>query len=152
VPGDRLWVREATGIADHRGYQVLVYQADGAAYHILATEGGEGEEVGRGRPVRGVDAKTVTRWRPSIHMPRWACRLVLEVVSVRVERVQAIRHVAADLEAEGVVLPPSELYPHTNRASKLARLYEKLWGDINGKESWDANPWVRVVEFKKVAA
>jgi hypothetical protein len=71
------------------------------------------------------------RWRPSIHMPRWASRLSLEITGIRVERLQDIRFNVADLEAEGVALAPSELFPHTNRADKLARVYEKLWDSLN---------------------
>lgn len=83
-------------------------------------------------------------------MPRWASRLTLLVKSVRVERLQDIS--PEDVEAEGVQMPPSELYPNVNRGWKLKRHFQDLWESINGEGSWDANPWVWVVEFEKVAA
>ncbi len=95
------------------------------------------------------------RWRPSIHMPRWACRLVLPLVSVRVERVQDITE--EDARAEGVELissgPGWECWmgygPHGS--CKSAReSFRSLWVSIYGEESWDANPWVWVAEWKEI--
>jgi hypothetical protein len=100
-----------------------------------------------------------TTCKPSIHMPRWASRILLEIVSVRVERLQDISE--ADARAEGIT-------PHEVRqfaifgASEEERAaiyrdaavgpYRGLWQQINGPGSWDANPWVWVVEFKRVTA
>ena len=94
--------------------------------------------------------------RPSMFMPRWACRLVLEIAAVRVERLQEISE--ADAIAEGI--EPDVM------AGDLARLwrnystgntticpiysYQTLWELINGPGSWDANPWVWVVEFRRL--
>nr|AGC71965.1 phage-related protein [uncultured bacterium A1Q1_fos_25] len=75
-------------------------------------------------------------WRPAIHMPRWACRLVLPLVSVRVERVQDITD--EDAEAEGVE-PIEGSYREGFRA---------MWQDIYA--TWDANPWVWVAEWKEI--
>jgi hypothetical protein len=80
-----------------------------------------------------------SQWKPSIHMPRWASRITLEVVSVRVERLQDISRV--DAIAEGCCDPDSS-------TPKLA--FEMLWQSINGPGSWEANPWVWVVEFKRI--
>lgn len=90
-------------------------------------------------------------WRPSIHMPRWASRILLEVTGVRVERLNDISK--ADAIAEGA--PPS--HPSIDRVSAeyghadfSRSWYAQLWDQINGPGSWDANPWVWVVEFKRV--
>lgn len=95
---------------------------------------------------------------PSIHMPREAARLVLEIVSVRVERLNAIS--AADAVAEGIEVVyrdgPDVFYKRYSRPGKWHKelmpinSYETLWESINGVESWKANPWVWVVEFKVV--
>lgn len=80
------------------------------------------------------------RKRPSIYMPRWACRLVLEVISVRVERVQDISE--ADAWAEGVTCPEPVI-----RNPRGA--FRRLWDDTNGAGAWDRNDWTWVVEFKR---
>lgn len=75
-------------------------------------------------------------WRPSIHMPRWASRILLEITGVSVERLKDISH--EDAMAEGMAWDDA-VYD-----------YSQLWESINGTGSWDANPWVWVVEFKQV--
>lgn len=82
------------------------------------------------------------RTRPTIHMPRWASRITLEVVNVRVERLQDISE--ADAEAEGWTGPILGRYT-------AYHWYWELWESINGKGSWDANPWVWVIEFRRAA-
>jgi len=87
------------------------------------------------------------RWRPSIHMPRWASRITLEITGVRVERLQDITN--QDAIAEGI----GHLYAYdesqqTPRDAK--RRFAELWRSIYGEESWQANPWVWVIEFKRV--
>lgn len=96
------------------------------------------------------------RWTPSIHMPRWASRITLEVTDVRVERLQSISE--SDAIAEGIEIKfdgqgnpltfggtIDALRPHAAREA-----YRALWESINGLGSWDANPWVWVVEFRRV--
>lgn len=115
-PGDRLWVRETWAEhPDFPGCRRAIYRAD---------------------PECEYDTE---RWRPSIHMPRWACRILLEIVSLRVERLQAIND--QDAMAEGV---DASLYGKSHRYG-----YSRLWEEINGAGSWSANPWVWVVEFKR---
>jgi hypothetical protein len=117
-PGDRLWVREAWTQACHpprQGAEVF-YRADGE----IAPELGP--------------------WVPSIHMFRWASRITLEIVSVRVEPLQNISH--DDAESEG-------WNPATDVCMPLI-WYRSLWESINGHGSWASNPWVWVVEFKRV--
>ena len=115
--GDRLWVREK--FAEMKWPPTgprFVYAADGEC--------------------------DFTPWRPSIHMPRCASRVTLEVVSVRVERLQECSE--ADAKAEGC----SPLGDDTSQAYRLG--YMHMWGQINGPGSWEANPWVWVVEFKRI--
>jgi hypothetical protein len=141
-PGGLLWVRETCGYTVcSRGQNVLVYQADNSARFVLATDGGEGDLCGVGDKADKSRCEPVDRWRPSIYMPRWACRLVLRVTSVRVERLQEISE--ADAIAEGVdVLPGCET---------PGMAFEQLWESINGKDSWAANPWVRAITFEVAA-
>lgn len=132
-PGDRLWVRETWARDSEDG--ALCYRAD----------------IGTGTVAddwqRNIDdGAHGYRWRPSIHMPRWASRITLEVVSVRVERLQDISE--ADAIAEGTQEP--SLVPITGARLSERAVYAALWESINGPGSWDANPWVWVVEFKRV--
>lgn len=78
-------------------------------------------------------------WRPSIHMPFEACRTFLMVKSVRLERLQDISE--EDARVEGI---PNAAYSITPKES-----FSRIWKSINGPESWDANPWVWVVEFER---
>ena len=96
-----------------------------------------------------------TRWRPSIHMPRWASRITLEVTSVRVERIQDISR--KDVEAEG--LPPHsqtgrvELWTDQNNVfCGPLKAFAVAWDSLNAKRgySWELNPWVWVVEFRQI--
>lgn len=90
--------------------------------------------------------------KSSIHFPRWASRITLEVTGVRVERVAEIRHKEIELRAEGVVLPPETLFPCINTGSKLTEIFKRLWDSINAKRGygWDANPWVWCVSFRRI--
>lgn len=94
-------------------------------------------------------------WRPSIHMPRWASRILLEVTSVRVERLQDITE--EDAQAEGVSPmgfdggPTDDCIFGCNYRNELHRCsFIELWESINGAGSWGLNPWVWVVGFKRV--
>lgn len=86
-------------------------------------------------------AITTGKGRPSIHMPRWASRILLEIVSVRVERLQDISE--SDAEAEGIDF--MRQIPDADETLTAVELYEILWEAINGPGSWAANPWVWVV-------
>ena len=98
------------------------------------------------------------RPKPSIHMPNWARRIMLRIVNVRMERVQDISK--ADAEAEGVQsYYVSGIYSHgekgcISRDSELTNIdrFSHLWNSINASRGhgWDANPWVWVIEFKRV--
>lgn len=144
-PGDRLWVRET-----HRPIFGQTCGLIGLDYRADPRE--KWERLGD-----APDCLIKSKWTPSIHMRREYSRILLEVVSVRVERLQDISE--ADAKAEGIT-------PHEVRqfaifgASPAERAaiyrdaavgpYRGLWQQINGAGSWDANQWVWVVEFKKV--
>jgi hypothetical protein len=84
---------------------------------------------------------------PSIHMPRWACRLVLEITNVRVERLQAISE--ADAKAEGLSQTESGSWlPGPCEHPEWA--FHQLWAQVYGEPAWEANPWVWVIEFDKI--
>ncbi|MCC7541954.1 MAG: hypothetical protein IT379_37385 [Deltaproteobacteria bacterium] len=143
--GDRLWVREAWADADvmygsesSEAPGVIAYYADRSAIQYNAREP---------RRIGPIDLSSwnwdTLRKRPSIHMPRWASRITLEVTDVRVERLQD----GAVAEGVGTFAFPGTALPTAHDA------FVALWGAINGKRtgaSWDANPWVWVVSFRRV--
>lgn len=92
------------------------------------------------------DPPVGNKWKPSIFMPRALSRITLESVSVRVERLQDISE--EDAKAEGV----TDSYPEEecNSSKPFREGYMRLWEKINGKGSWESNPWVWVVEFKVI--
>ncbi|HBS2860666.1 TPA: morphogenetic protein [Klebsiella variicola subsp. variicola] len=81
-------------------------------------------------------------WRPSIHMPRWASRILLEITNVRVERLKSISD--SDAIREGCITA------NMKSGDCVADVFARLWASIYGAESWNANPWVWVIEFKRV--
>lgn len=140
-PGDRLWVREAW-----RTYESL----DSCKPRNIIPGAGIQYEAG-GTNLSGDGGKYLFgagRLRPSMFMPRWVSRITLEIVSVRVERLQDISE--QDALAEGVnVHSDHHGKPRTSIYSPV-QAYADLWESINGAGSWEANPWVWVVEFKRV--
>lgn len=140
-PGDRLWVREAHSIHSAHGQ----HRDDGMRWGPwggLPTQvSPDGTQICYYR--EGFDRCDPSRWRPSIHMPRWACRIVLEIVSVRVERLHLISR--GDAMDEGCP------FPNMAGEDDPRQWFLELWESINGPESCAANPWVWVVEFKRVA-
>jgi len=153
-PGDRLWVRETWGAVwpdIDREYALeeckIEYRADLPPDRTDYPGGWPADEA-RGNP----DAP---KWRPSIHMPRWASRITLEVTGVRIERMQDIsKH---DAIAEGIqwseAFPEGYVHPGSRRGFGSAQqAFRSLWDSINAKRgySWDSNPWVWVVEFEVI--
>lgn len=124
-PGDQLWVREAWQHIEGGP----IYDAAGGVMDSVDTE----------TIYRASQPNARGRWKPSIHMPRWASRITLEITGVRVEKLNAIS--AADCWAEGI--------PHSPDVDPVHE-YQALWERINGPDSWTANPWVWVIEFKRV--
>ncbi|CUY18921.1 ASCH domain-containing protein [Serratia marcescens] len=135
--GDRLWVRETFMDLTGTGIEATTGKFEGLAYRADTPAGSYGDEV---RKDYGL------KWTPSLHMPRKACRILLEITAVRVERLNDISE--EDAKAEGVkagVCPGHEHMMH-----QVA--FSELWQSIYGEESWRANPWVWVIEFKQVSA
>lgn len=97
------------------------------------------------RRSNGIPGESPLRWRPSIHMPRWASRILLEIVDIRMERLQDIS--PDDCIAEGSW--PIEKREF-GRGHEAVSAYRELWDRINGPESWGQNPWVWVIEFKPI--
>ena len=135
-PGDRLWVRETFARID--GQTRPWIETD---YQATYTHGDRlGDTLGIKK-----------RWTPSIHMPRHASRITLEVTGVRVERLQDID--LADALAEGISDTGALILDSAgNEQGGPIAEYAVLWEQINGPGSWDANPWVWVISFKKVTA
>ncbi|MBI7277659.1 hypothetical protein JEU36_30245 [Pseudomonas aeruginosa] len=120
LPGDRLWVRETYADAGCR----LTYRAD--------TDDGAHCKV--------------KKWTPAIHMFRKDSRILLEITAVRVERLQDITEDQAI--AEGIDTHPMGFYG--NGCITAGGAFLELWESINGDGSWAANPWVWVIEFRRV--
>ena len=125
-PGDRLWVREAFRLCAEAD---STPPRDTDAAYRMWYEADAPHQPGAGK------------LRPSMFMPRWACRITLVVTGVRVERLQDISR--GDAMAEGCP------FPNMARGEDPRVWYEDLWCDLNGADSWRANPWVWVVEFRK---
>lgn len=146
-PGDRLWVRETwAALGNEDGHPInaagqLCSERDAERFYRSDAEGWEYgmEKMPGGRHFDG-------RWTPSIHMPRWASRITLEVTGVRVERLQEISE--ADANAEGAEILIEYMPKKIGFTHRQA--YGGLWESINGPGSWDANPWVWVIEFRRV--
>ncbi len=155
-PGDRLWVREThevrrigtetfEGGRPARRYAGIAYQADDGRAEVdidLNT-------------FQALDAKESRGWSPSIHMPRWASRITLEITGVRVERLKAISE--DDAIAEGIDGPMCSAA--VGRAPSRHELlpaavhgYAHLWDGLNAARGygWDANPWAWVVQFRRI--
>lgn len=153
-PGDQLWVRETWQGPLLEEYEVdadadwqsanRIHQYQNPAHCAFAADGGSPPEF------IDSDDNIQRRWRPSIHMPRWASRITLEITGVRVERLQNISE--ADALAEGVSDTGAKILDSVaNEVTGPIAEYSVLWESINGPGSWDLNPWVWVVEFKRIA-
>lgn len=128
-PGDQLWVREAfaTGLCTK---STLAYRA---THRPEDLEEGWFEKI---------------KWTPSIHMPRWASRINLLITGVRVERLQDISE--QDAMAEGCAYGKGN--GEIDLAVRPENHFPTLWASIYGAESWQANPWVWVIDFERMEA
>ena len=158
-PGDRLWVREAHGLlCDLCLDSPCEYPEQNPCKNIYVQYRAESDdpypgqwpaEEARGNP-------GAPKWRPSIHMPRWASRITLEVVAVRVERVQEISPLDATRESCFAFMrygpPIMGGIPTLLESRSPIEQFSRLWDSINAKRgfSWESNPWVWVVEFEVV--
>lgn len=144
-PGERLWVRET--------WQHAACVESNLEGYVYAAEFNDLKEV------REIGKFT---WRPSIHMPRAACRLLLDVIDIKVERLHDITE--ADAIAEGIEVIGHNIHEQRifkdysgeslrgNGWSSARRSYQSLWQSINGPQSWDTNPWVWIISFKTVTS
>ncbi|MEG7489496.1 hypothetical protein V6D92_22850 [Enterobacter hormaechei] len=154
--GDRIWVRETWGVVSHEldedgRIQSWIPDRPATAIHempfgngyysghaIYAADGDftwgddDGYEDGR------------SCWKPSIHMPRAACRISLEINGVRVERLRDLSE--DDAKSEGITPPSGGVLP----GWEFRINFRDLWMSIYGSENWEANPWVWVIEFKRI--
>ncbi|EMC2368481.1 hypothetical protein VB763_004183 [Klebsiella pneumoniae] len=144
--GDRIWVREA--------FRVHSRATDVATLVYKASERNSWTEQTRRVPVAVCNKPaTPEKWTPSLHMPRWASRILLEITDVRVERLNAINE--HDAQAEGVARLRGGFWKHyqpgwTQHQLSARGSFVTLWKSIYGEESWNSSPWVWVIEFKRV--
>ncbi|EPK7284376.1 hypothetical protein NLT72_002825 [Citrobacter farmeri] len=147
--GDRIWVRETFQgplVSEELFEEYLAYpeKFETPQYCEYAADGGARPEY------CDLDDNLRHGWRPSIHMPRWASRILLEITSVRVERLNDISQ--EDAQAEGMELTGwRPTYSDPDSGGEVWTPYDnfaQLWESIYGEESWKANPWVWVIEFK----
>jgi hypothetical protein len=140
-PGDRLWVREKAKLWSMSGFggkreEVTIEYAEPFPGGVrVKSFRREWLDKDGGRPF------DFDRWSPSIHMPRWASRLTLEIAGVKVERLQSIK--LEDIAAEGVEPDCDDGWDTTNG-------FRDLWESINGQNSWALDPWVWVVSFRRL--
>lgn len=132
--GDRIWVKETfSHVDDFHGKPLTSYRA--------------------------TDANPLPHWKPSIFMPRLLSRILLEIVEVRVERLRGITEsdaIAEGIEREGAklwknytLLRQGFYHPRGGQYLSAVNSYRTLWESINGPGSWERNPWVWVLDFKK---
>ncbi|QHW68653.1 hypothetical protein [Raoultella ornithinolytica] len=133
--GDRIWVRET--------FRVHSRATDVATLVYKASERNSWTEQTHRVPVAVCNKPaTPEKWTPSLHMPRWASRILLEITDVRVERLKNISD--GDAIREGCSVTDMK------SGDCVADVFARLWESIYGEESWKANPWVWVIEFKRV--
>ncbi|KVX62437.1 hypothetical protein [Burkholderia stagnalis] len=151
TPGDRLWVRETHDVnrlgsetfpdGRTRLYAGIAYQADDGRHEADISDS----------QCRAIEAKKWRGWTPSIHMPRWASRITLEITGVRVERLQSIRW--DDAIAEGIP-DPRRAARRVDPVEGCVAQFRALWDGLNAARGygWDQNPWAWVIEFRRIEA
>ncbi len=163
--GDRIWVRETWSDVNLDGAPAVAYRADDEVYDLMENESLLDEDgafnyqdtrvskyqfaAWHSDLISGIEGN----WRPSIHMPRWASRILLEITNVRVERLNSMHDV--DAMREGIqnltTCSHSDFgIPGVVNAQHPVQAFQLLWESIYGTDSWHANPWVWVIEFKRV--
>ena len=144
-PGDRIWVRET--------FRVHSRATDVATLVYKASVRNSWTEQTHRVPVSVCNKPaTPEKWTPSLHMPRWASRMLLEIIDVRVERLNAISEENA--ASEGVAQFRGGFWKHyqpgwTQHQLSARGSFVTLWKSIYDEESWQSNPWVWVIEFKR---
>ncbi|MDM2957387.1 hypothetical protein [Citrobacter sp. CK206] len=149
--GDRLWVRETFQgplVSEElfEEYRAYPEKFETPQYCEYAADGGARPEY------CDLDDNLRHGWRPSIHMPRWASRILLEITSVRVERLNDISQ--EDAQDEGMELTGwRPTYSDPDSGGEVWTPYDnfaELWQSIYGVGSWLSNPWVWVIEFRRI--
>lgn len=155
-PGDRLWVRETWRTEElESGLDGVRYAADNYFCPIENTFDAA-EAWGDAHFNKHGEAYNPLAWRPSIFMPRWASRITLEIVNIRVERVQDISEHDAQAEGAHHLTVGNNLGPYMPWDVRPPQGYRagfrNLWNSINDPRGygWNVNPWVWVIEFKKL--
>jgi hypothetical protein len=152
-PGDRLWVRE-TWYCDHMHVQSGPYLKpddwqDGWFEELMYFKASD--DAGHGHCYSGFAGETFQcPWKPSIHMPRWASRITLEITDVKVERLQEIR--INDVLSEGFPTTCEMQFDAEYRAWTMDN-FSRYWNSLYPQKpeyQWKANPWVWVISFKKI--
>lgn len=134
-PGDRLWVRETW-----QGFRQVCVEYDEWEPMDSPKDRHNNQPY---EPVYRADGKSQPdKWFPAIHMPRLFSRITLEITKVRVERLHGISR--GDAMAEGCP------FPNMADGDSPRTWFAELWQSINGPDSWAANPWVWVIEFKRI--
>jgi hypothetical protein len=171
-PGERLWVRETWGVISHdfdKHGNMIDWKPDRPASAIREMRFGQGyysghviyradgEAAWAGDDDGGGDDRSA--WKPSIHMPRIASRILLEITDVRVERLQSVSEDQAKAEGVRQMRDGSGTWVGRQGPGNWVTpwltakdAFGDWWDSINGAGAWDANPWVWVVEFKRVTA
>lgn len=152
VPGDRIWVRETFQGPLFDFEQMEAYQEDSSKFKkpefcVYKADGKPAPEF------FDADDNLHCGWRPSIHMPRWASRILLEITDVRVEQLKSISEEEA--RSEGVAQLREGFWKHyqpgwTQHQLSARGSFATLWESIYGFGEWDRNPWVWVIEFKRI--
>ncbi|HBQ2242109.1 TPA: hypothetical protein R4252_004254 [Klebsiella pneumoniae] len=140
-PGDRIWVRETFQGPLFDYYLMDSYCKDPTPFEkpefcVYKADGVPAPEF------YDADDELHCCWRPSIHMPRWASRILLEITGVRVERLKSI--------SDGDAIREGCSTADMKSGDCVADVFARLWASIYGSDSWNANPWVWVIEFKRV--
>ncbi len=174
-PGDRLWVRETWSDVNLQGAPGIAYRADDDVRDLMEDEsflddqGAFNYDDPRSAPYHfscwseDLISGTEGRWRPSPHMPRWVCRILLEITGVRVERLQdgdgetafESRYLAEGINkihhGDGAfAYHASNKDPLPGNWCHPEDAFKDLWNSLNGIGAWESNPWVWVIEFKRV--
>lgn len=149
VVGDRIWVREA--------FRVHSRATDVATLVYKASEQQSWTQQTHRVPIEQCTKPAVVdKWTPSLHMPRWASRITLEITGVGVQRLQSIS--PNDASREGLIKLPATGRYCLNQGDQYfggashdaSEVFSWLWESIYGAESWQSDPWVWVIEFKRI--
>lgn len=155
--GDRLWVRETWSTVNLYGEIALAYKADGEVIRVVENESFQDEDGLINYDDPRLEKYSFAAWaddllegkegwwKPSIHMPRWASRILLEITNIRVERLKDIS--TEDAKAEGFDYSTHPSAIKMGYAIGAKTNFRFTWEQIYGQNAWNKNPWVWVVEF-----